>query len=1004
MSILSDITSTPQELAAKDAAKRVAAAAPPPAAPQPQAATEPQQSLPPTPHLIRDTTTGQHFMEDADGGIFLKDSFGTVKKFDAKQAGNELASGAVWGAASPEDVKAHLDKQEWDKASFAAKSDFVARRALVDIAELPSAPLRLGATLFGAPPELTQKLSGENIVRGLDTLLAGEKTAAAESEGARTLEGGAPEALKVGTDVGAFVLGGAGLGKLASAAGPVADALSLERAGARVGNVAEGIAKSMGVSAEHAARLGAYADTVAQGAAIGNTQAAHEAWVKDEKLTSEAQWNAIGLGALLGVGGHVAVDALRGLPRAGLNAAEKVFGKPRVSAATSEAEAQELVESLSGVKQPEGMGAKVQDHLDWVDDKLTELQAKKTGIAPEKLREYKAKAAEIESMAARRDDIWSEGATKLTKQLEELHSESAGILKETTDVAMKKEHMARLLTDVDEAPIMQLAKDKAAELQAAYENLNAVTKRGRSIVGTGKAMQDMKGAYETAIDALADATRKEDVTSALDVFKREMDGVKVRAQQLSTDRAAYGEVRKQAQARAELAMNVANETRSLLEDTSLFGKFGEAQKEGNAAWTRVLDSDKFVRGQFFRRTGEISGGEEYGAIRREIDPAAVQSYLNGLGTARSQLADGYLRDNLEARANLVETLGKYYDLGEHTSSIQAASKSAKAAQETLKELDGTLRALNLRDEVMAHGAAASGQSHDGIATAAMLGHLLGGPIGSGVALAAKAVNKVLSDPVGFTKQMLVLRAGAKKLTEGISRNVTKALERAPRIASAPGAAARVVASKEAPEKLQRRYATTAARVAELGSNPEAAIDAVSNSAQHIAHPGVQQAYVTTGLNVLGFLVSKLPEPLYKDSVAKGQQLNNVSATQRDTFMRYAAAANRPADFFRDLADGTATNEQAEAAATLMPEAFAHAQQEAVLAFAGGKVKTDYQQRLRVQRLLKVQIEPMANPALQAFIQQSAQQSAQSQPAPRSSGSGKSSAASSLASPLSNLKI
>lgn len=577
------------------------------------------------PHLIQDAATGQHLVEDNDGGIYVLNARREVEKLPAAQAGAALAdSTSGYIPASPDAVKEHAAQQKWDEASFAAKSDYVARSFLTTLADGGGAMVRLGANVTGlGSPELDQKLSGENIIRKLDAALAGDDVANAEDAGQRQLTPGAPGLLNAAIETAGFITGAAAGGQVFGAIGKAAkiggealglstkaasrlaagaEALSLEGGGAAVGRTTAKLAEEMGVSAEKAAKLGAYADTVAQGAAIGGTQAAHEAWVNDEQLTAEAQWHAIGLGALLGVGGHATLDAMRGLPKLGLSAAEKVFGKPRIATelgAGADASAQELAEGLTGVKQPEGVGGKVKQLTDWMQDKIQTLQAKRTGAKLEDIKEYGAlgpKHAEAEALYKNRDVIFDQGAKDLRSHLEELHSSGQELTDQVADAAMKKEHMARLLSDVDHAPIMQLAKDKAAEFQSAYENLDNVSGRGRTLLGKGKQLADIKAAYEDAIDGLANATQPADVTSTLDQFKRATQRAKVNAE-ITSSRVASGVERNQALARSELMRDVSEKTRTLLEDSQLFGKFGEAQAAVNSRWNAVLDSDRYIRSQ-----------------------------------------------------------------------------------------------------------------------------------------------------------------------------------------------------------------------------------------------------------------------------------------------------------------------------------------------------------------------------------------------------------------------
>lgn len=1009
---------------AAEAAKAQQAAA---AQKQAQAAQETQQveatpaaQLPNAagPQLVQDAGTGQKLVEDTDGGVWMRSVGGHIEKLAPHAVGAALNPQSGYFPATLDEVKEHTDKQAWDEASLNAKSDFAARRILTTVADGVTAIPRLGAKLLGAGPEVDQKYSGENVVRQLDALLAGENTAAEESAGARKLAGGAPGALKVATDVGGFVLGGELGGVLgkgaealgASKLGAVLGATSLSGGGKLAESAGTRIASALGLDAAKAAKLGAYADTVAQGAALGNTQAAQEAWIKDEPLTAEAQWNAIGLGALLGVGGHVALDALHGLPRAGLSAAEKVFGKSRAAGeltAATDVSAQELSEALTGVKQPEGFGSRIKDATEFIKNKVQEAQAARTGAKLSDVKEFGALSEGAErarDLYARRDEIFSQGTKDLKEALTQLHSEGSLLADNVVDVTMKREHMARLLESADSQPIMQLAKDKAAEFNDALANMKQVTARGRSILGGGKQIADIRAAYEDAIDGLASAERPADVASTLDVFKRATQRAKVNAEQ-TANKVASGIERNQAFKRAELMEQVSDNTRRLLEDDKVFGDFGTAQRETNSRFNRVLDTDKYIKGQLFENTGRISQGIDFGKERYELSPARLESYLNGLGTNKAARVDEYLRDNITARKDLAETLGKYYDTGDQAATVANASKAADKSLGVLKNLDETLRVTNAYDSMLAAEAHAKGHGSAGATLAAMAGHMFAGPVGAGAAVLYKAIDRVLSNPASLTRQALAFRDSAQKLTGMISKNVGKALSSEG--ASIAARAAKPLALKaglETAEKYSRRYATTVARVAELNNDPSKMIDAVSSAAAHVEHPGVQQALVSTSMQALSFLASKLPAPLYQDAVSHGSQLNNVSDTARDKFMDYATAVNKPQDFFSALGRGEATYEQAETAAALMPQAFGLAQQELVTQFAAGKVTASYQVRLNLQRMLQVNIEPVAKQDLQAFLSQAGATANQQQAAKSAGSAGAPSVAKNISSNLNNLKV
>lgn len=1102
-------------------------------------------------HSVKDVHTGLDLAEDPDGSIWLTSVGGAPQKFHPTEAGkllNDKLSG--YYPTTVDQANEHVNKQNWDNASFAAKVDYVGRKLDTTIADAITAPVQLGARLLGADQKTSEALSGENLIRKLDSLIYGKEAAAHESDEARKLEKGAPGLLNTAIDVGGFVLGGAAVGGAARLAGAGAEALGLSSKGAAAleqgaanlstaglgkaaASVSEKLAVSLGVDAGRAAKLASYADTVAQGAAMGATVAPHEAWLNNEPLTAEAQWNSIGLGALLGLGTHAGVEAVGAAGRAAVKAPsalmEKVFGKV---ASSDEKAMQEFAENMSGTSQPKGFGKKLADVGQWIKDTAEKKIAEKTGASLEDVQELGPLSPKHEwakKIYENRDEAISSGAKDITDALTELHAEGKDISKVVQDVELKKEHIGRLLEGSDHDAIMQLGKAKAAELSDALDQIENVSgakvhkvntaindlgglnnaeifdegmrpmtlhnaayegatpeeatkiaagradvknaaampnskrfepikveaiqhedgtvtatiidgrhrfraaqeagaseiganvklykqvgegyqelgeKTGafpfkassdaRSMLGQGKAVQAIRYTYEDAIQRLTKAESPADVVSALDQFKRGAQKAKVLAEK---SRPSLDFEIEQARNRARLMFEVSENTRTLLEDEGLFGKFGEAQRETNSRINRVLDTDRYVRQNFFENTGQVSRGEDFGAARFEINPARVESYLNGLGTNRSQRLDSFLRDNIDARRQLAETLGKYYEAD--NAKVLNATKAADRAISALKSLDETVRVSNVMDHILSKGAHASGQNMHGAAVAAMAGHMFGGGIGSVAALGLKAVAHAVSDPVKFATQAIALRNAAAKFSSGIEKNVERALMSMPEATKA----ARTVRTVATREETEARYSKVATAVNKLAADPEHLTNQVSNISGHVEHPAAQQALTSTAMNAAGFLASKLPKPLYADAVSKEPQIQNVSASQKDTFLRYVDAVNKPSAFFEDLTRGIATPEQAETARTLLPQAFGIAQQKAITTFASGKVTASYQVRLNIQSMLGVNIEPIVSPDLRKFLQASMAQNAQSKPqtqGPKAMGAP--SAAKNLSSPLSNLKL
>jgi len=958
---------------------------------------------------FRDPVSGHAVFMDDEGQVHLKDTSGEIQKVAPHKVG-ELLSDTSTGLApaSQEAIDAAREQQVWDNASTGKKVEFYSREATkgaVDaVTALPRAISAGGKMLATAVnPEAAKVadplagVSGENFVEKVDRVLGNTAQGTAANVEEQRQLGVANPTGKMAANLGGNIAG------LVATAG-------LGEAGALL--TGGGVFGSGG-------KLARAAGAALEGTAQSYAQGAEDAWQKDKEYTTESQWAHMGLGAVLGAGGSAAIDATRAGIGATRAAAERVFGKAKpaelaewIGAGHDAADG--VIADVLGVPAAPGAGGKLRELINQARDKIETSAAQKVGIskeALEKVSPLREGTDEIRALAKGHEKALEDGTADLTKALRDVHEEAQPILREDISLELKRDHIKPLLTG-DHEQMMALGQAKSQELAETLERINATSgNKGRSLFGGGKQSAGLKAVYEDAIENLAAAEHPADIVVALDGFKRSIGKLKVQAEN-SARRAGNEIEQQQALARVDLAKQVYADTRALLEDSSVWGKFGEAQATKNARWNRLLDTEGYVQPRISEQTGTHSDLDRFGQPKYEMSEAKVASYLDGLGTPKSKLLDGKLRDNLVAKKELAQSLVELYGLDAHAAGLQKIVSASDNAISLLGKLDRGVAASNqvrLVDEAMK---LAKGGEH-WATTGAVIGGIVGGAPGAAL---GGGVGKLaaLANPVSMLRQIVSIRHTAQVTGEAIKTALDSTLVRGVGKAAAASsryvgrvAKAGVVSSLNADN-----YAHVAEKVTRMANDPVQTARNVANTTGHIEHDGTRDEMTAVGMRMASFLSSKLPQPLYPDQTMTTKQWESVSIGDKERFMRYVNAVNNPMQIFADLRSGKATPEQAETLKVCFPNLFAKAQTEAAQVFMSGKVKADYQTRIRVQKLFDLSVDPTMQPGFREFVSGAAQMAAQQDQkkqqanAPkRSSGSGgKSAVASSLSSPLNNLRI
>lgn len=929
---------------------------------------------------VTDPTSGQPVYQGDDGLVHLADASGKIQTVAPADL-PKLLGGSEYDRelrpATADELNAHQAQQQWDQASFGTKADFYAREGIKGAADAATAVPRaaFGAgmaaakALAGSTAEVAnplEALSGENLVEKLDTLTGGQQAAQQAAEQARQFSEVAPG--------GKFV---------ANAAGFVAGGAALKGLGA-VGDVLAGSELLGGGS--KLARAGSVA---AEGAAQGYVAGAEDAWVKDTEFTSDAAVASMGMGAALGgaLGGAVeGGKALVGGAKSLL--AEKVFGRARPSAESAEAVTQ-MAEDVMGTKPPEGFASKFKDAMEYVRDKVETAQSVASGVAKEDLEKFGGLRWDENAMSGReafanRVENRQAAAKDLTEALQTMHTEGRTIMDEVSRATGKKqENIAHLLTG-DADTMAEAASGKAQAIENSIAKLDEVMGREGeySAMGGKKSVADLRYTMEKAVDRVNGASTIEESVNALDEFKARMDAAYKNAS--ATVRSATSDVaRTQAKARAEFAQSLAEDMRGFLEQEDIWGKFGPVQRETNQAYTRVLENDKFLSSHLLEK---ISDG--YGAPVYVVDPAKVERYVSGLGTTKSQLVDGLLRDSIAARKDLANSIVKGYGLEAHGGRLAALTEATEKAQGILKQADKNVASANVIEGMMGTAGSAHGGGLGGLALGGALGASFSDDKSTGAGLGVAAA--LLMSPGKLIMQAVSLRAAALKMGKTIDGSVnalmsgTSAAARATaRIGEgvAPARQAIVRESVSAKDQTQKYDRITKGLVASV-ADPVGTANHIGDSMGAISHSAVRDMMISSSMRAANFLNSKIPQPVFAGTPLTPNQLMSVAPAEKAKFLRYYDAVNDPGIVFRELETGTVAPEHIEALKVCYPALYARAQMAVFEAAHDNKNQLPYQTKISLAQLFDnpAAIEPTLDRGFMDRVSAAAMQGGQAEAA------------------------
>jgi hypothetical protein len=460
---------------------------------------------------------------------------------------------------------------------------------------------------------------------------------------------------------------------------------------------------------------------------------------------------------------------------------------------------------------------------------------------------------------------------------------------------------------------------------------------------------------------------------------------------------------------------ITNEVRKSLEDESVWGAAGLAQRERNAAITQTLRLKKAAQrlyqkgvetdvidglaidkalqqGEEF--TGEL-GGVFHSGIRKTgvVDEDTFARNLMRSGRTDSRPADEIFDAYLRSIDTLAQTVKKHGGEGVDADALSAAVATTNRAR--TRHLN-SLRGWNALQDAQERGGNSLLRS---VADSApLLGAMVFGPAGAAVGSTLALVARGATDPTGTIRAVARLdrltelvdgriTSGARDLLRS-SRSVLPTVNAAQArgtVARGAGAAAGRFARKD--QSPSDAYAEKAAAIQTALADPAKMAADADESLGEVARrfPQLAGSLMQGSVNVASFLQSKMPAPPTEDTMFGGQRVA-VSNREADKWGAYWVAATDPLVVLDLAKHGQLQREHVEALQACYPDLHARLSTAIIGEIRAGK--TPYAARVAADRLLGLDGagEPSDSPAAQLQRAQAAQavasQPKQSRQAPR----------------------
>lgn len=701
--------------------------------------------------------------------------------------------------------------------------------------------------------------------------------------------------------------------------------------------------------------MGATARAAVEGAAYEAGNAYSEAALGDEQLTGERLAAAMGHGAMLGGGmGLALAGAARGLEK-GMDASKRLMS--RALARPDPASVERVVEKVHG-HAPKGIGQQVADRL-WL------TPAELISGAPRESLERMTRLGR-EGKQARVQGI--HGKAQLDDHVRALdadlraHADTVSDIMNEVSGVEKAANVSKIVKRGNEAA--QLAQGRAMLAQARAQ-LDEAIAVGKVRFGKPNALKDLRARVDQAISELERiAASGDDVAGRV---YAELDNVKKQFYVDAESMRSGGSLGKERYVNQRSAALLDDIYRGSLlpglEDVSVWGEAGAAQKAINTLWAHKINNG------FSKHFAAMEKGY-LGTKRMVVRDGSVDRYVRNLLAPKNDQAHAALLREFGDSVELMETVGRFYDLPpEKVRAIKEAAERAKRMRTTVKNAEELVTNVN-------HMSAIDASDRQG----SMVGGMLGGAIGAGSPMGALAAGTVglFSSPGKTVRQLAALERMAGSIDAKIAGSVKGLFRKATRGAIVHGHRPLHAADREQRRRMDARkeYEQRAASVREYALNRPALETKLSQSVAPIADtaPMAANSAIATALRAQDYLQTHLPTNDLPSTMFG--HAPRTSKMEAEKWLRRARAIDDPTTVLDDLGKGKLSRDAVHAIKNVYPAIYADMQQQVmdeVLDMREMGKQLPYRDRMQLGILFEVPVDPTLSPRLIEFMQQSYQQ-------------------------------
>lgn len=667
----------------------------------------------------------------------------------------------------------------------------------------------------------------------------------------------------------------------------------------------------------------------AEGAALGGVDSLNEAALGDHHLNGEKIIAGIGHGAILGGAGGAALGALGLLAGTAKTTATEAIERMRP------ADLEALVEKQVGYV-PEGLGEKLRQHY----IKAASIASGKDPEVIAKLTQLGSEGAEARRVAVFDAPKIQDEATRALRTEGDNLLSAGSLVSDEARGTLKADHVRKSVLTGNETQVRERLQDQVNKLlDGAQAQLD-----GDLAPQMTKSVETVSKAAYKLQDAVSKGASNAELFVELDSLKRSMQKLTSTGYRSSRN---IADPLEQLAARNQVQWldNSAAELRGVLEEPALWGRAADQQKAINEAWTRQIDAS----GRFHKAlTTEVGRDPKNPYLKAVgIDPAKAESYVKSLVNPNQDLTHQAVKDYLRSTQDLAEAIKTSYDLpADKLAEVERVHAAAKSFDSSLQKGEKALVLANQYRSLTEGGGDGLGSLLGTIGLG--VGGLPGGILGTAVGAVA--------NPGRTVAQLAAVERLATKMDVKIGsavRNFFKAGGGPYRGSSLPvgdfeGAVKEISHAAASPEMQQAKIA------AALGGLGEAA-------------PNTTTSATMVASNITSFLASKIPVGMANQAdMFPGEQPPLVSDTEKETFLRYVAAARDPVKVLEHLKSGSVSPEEAEALKHCYPRIYADVQNGIYQAISSGKT-IPYEKRVSLGTLFNVPTDSSMTPQVMQAV-------------------------------------